>query len=128
MKRVKRNYSNEFKQETVRLSYQRDNIKELAIELGIDVARIYKWRTSGRSNTTDLISIKKDNEEIKRLKRALKDSQLELEILKKELSQKLKTWMIQQGDGGVSTEMEALSRQKKGYKWTSYKQILKERN
>ncbi len=83
MKRVKRNYSNEFKQEAVRLSYQRDNIKELAIELGIDVARIYKWRTSGRSNTTDVISIKKDNEEIKRLKRALKDSQLELEILKK---------------------------------------------
>jgi len=83
MKRVKRNYSNEFKQEAVRLSYQRDNIKELAIELGIDVARIYKWRTSNRSNTTDVISIKNDNEEIKRLKRALKDSQLELEILKK---------------------------------------------
>lgn len=61
MKRVKRNYSNEFKQEAVRLSYQRDNIKELAIELGIDVARIYKWRTSSISNTTDVISIKKDN-------------------------------------------------------------------
>ena len=58
MKRVKRNYSNEFKQEAVRLSYQRDNIKELAIELGIDVARIYKWRTGlatkSRTNTTDL--------------------------------------------------------------------------
>ena len=78
MKRVKRNYSNEFKQEAFRLSYQRDNIKELATEQGIDVARIYKWRTSNRSNTTDVISIKKDNEEIKRLKRALKDSQLEL--------------------------------------------------
>ena len=83
MKRLKRNYSNEFKQEAVRLSYQRDNIKELAIELGIDVARIYKWRTSNRVNNTDTLSIKKDNEEIKRLKRALKDSQLELEILKK---------------------------------------------
>ncbi len=65
MKRVKRNYSNEFKQEAVKLSSQRDNIKELAIELGIDVARIDKWRTSGRSNTTDVISIKKDNEDIK---------------------------------------------------------------
>jgi transposase-like protein len=31
MKRVKINYSSEFKQEAVRLSYQRDNIKELAI-------------------------------------------------------------------------------------------------
>tara|TARA_B110000967_G_C18641679_1_gene438822 strand:+ start:34 stop:237 length:204 start_codon:yes stop_codon:yes gene_type:complete len=66
MKRVKRNYSNEFKQEAVKLSSQRDNIKELAIELGIDLARIDKWRTSGRSNTTDVISIKKDNEDIKR--------------------------------------------------------------
>tara|TARA_B110000037_G_scaffold219470_1_gene284716 strand:- start:6508 stop:6711 length:204 start_codon:yes stop_codon:yes gene_type:complete len=66
MKRVKRNYSNEFKQEAVKLSSQRDNIKELAIELGIDVARIDKWRASGRSNTTDVISIKKDNEDIKR--------------------------------------------------------------
>lgn len=83
MKRVKRNYSNEFKQEAVRLSYQRDNIKELAIELGIDVSRIYKWRTSSKLNTTDTTSVKKDNEEIKRLKKALKDSQLELEILKK---------------------------------------------
>ena len=80
MRRVKRNYSNEFKQEAVRLSYQRDNIKELAIELGIDVARIYKWRTSSKVNTTDTTSVKKDNEEIKRLKKALKDSQLELEI------------------------------------------------
>jgi hypothetical protein len=44
------------------------------------VARIYKWRRSGRIKTTDVISIKKDNEEIKRLKRALKDSKLELEI------------------------------------------------
>lgn len=85
MKRVKRNYSNEFKQEAVRLSYQRDNIKELAIELGIDVARIYKWRTSSKVNTTDTTSVKKDNEEIKRLKKALKDSQLELEILKKDV-------------------------------------------
>lgn len=83
MKRVKRNYSNEFKQEAVSLSYQRDNIKELAIELGIDVVRIYKWRTSSKVNTTDTTSVKKDNEEIKRLKKALKDSQLELEILKK---------------------------------------------
>ena len=83
MKRVKRNYSSEFKQEAVRLSYQRDNIKDLADELGIGVARIYKWRTSGRVNTTDTILVKKDNEEIKQLKKALKDSQLELEILKK---------------------------------------------
>lgn len=45
--------------------------------------------------------------------------------VKNELAKKLKLWMLQQGDGGVSTEMEALTRQKKGSKWKSYKEILK---
>ncbi|WP_082422625.1 transposase [Aquimarina longa] len=40
----KRFYSKEFKSEAVRLSYQRENIKELANELGVKVDRIYRWR------------------------------------------------------------------------------------
>ena len=40
----KRIYSKEFKEQTVRLSYQRENIKELADELGLDPQRIYKWQ------------------------------------------------------------------------------------
>ena len=39
----KRIYSKEFKEQAVRLSYQRANIKELADELGLDPQRIYKW-------------------------------------------------------------------------------------
>ena len=50
MKTRKRYYSNEFKAEAVRLSNQRDNIKELAEELGISVERIYKWRSVNGSN------------------------------------------------------------------------------
>jgi len=42
----KRHYSNEFKLEAVQLSYKRDNIKELANELGVQVQRIYKWRAT----------------------------------------------------------------------------------
>ena len=38
----KRHYSTEFKLEAVRLSYKRENIKELANELGVQVQRIYK--------------------------------------------------------------------------------------
>ena len=60
-------YSTEFKQEEVKLSYQWDNIKELAIELGIDVARIYKWRTSHRVNNIESASASKDNEELGKL-------------------------------------------------------------
>ena len=87
MKRVKRNYSKEFKEEAVRLSYQRDNIKDLADELGIAVARIYKWRTGQRNNKNGLTSSSKSHQEdtleVKRLKKELKNTQLELEILKK---------------------------------------------
>ena len=91
----KRFYSEEFKEKAVSLSYQRDNLKELANELGVNVERIYKWRAKkrashlgssredqgangiGRSNNNDT------NEEIKRLKKELKETQLELDILKK---------------------------------------------
>ena len=47
MKKAKRNYSESFKEKAVSLSYQRENIKELADELGIQVQRIYKWRAGG---------------------------------------------------------------------------------
>jgi transposase-like protein len=44
MARQKRQFSREFKSEAVRLSYQRQKIKDLADELGIQAAWIYKWR------------------------------------------------------------------------------------
>ena len=84
----KRNYSTDFKEETVKLSYQRANAKELADELGIRVGLIYKWRKAlregklGRSPKApnrDLISIS----DYKKLEKELKDKELELEILKK---------------------------------------------
>lgn len=88
MESKKRFYSTEFKEKAVSLSYQRDNIKELANELGIDVQRLYKWRTSMKlihptkaaSGTTGSFSGVDEN---KRLKKELKNAQLELEILKK---------------------------------------------
>ena len=84
MARVKRHFSKEFKQEAVRLSYERENIKDLADELGIQVARIYKWRTADK-NSTQLKNVVKpqDNQEVKELRKKLKNAELELEILKK---------------------------------------------
>lgn len=85
MGKVKRQYSEEFKAEAVRLSYERANIKELATELGVDVQRIYKWRAAGRTNqssNTHLVK-KQEEREVKELRKALKNAQLELEILKK---------------------------------------------
>lgn len=87
MKKSKRVYSESFKEKAVSLSYQRENIKELADELGIQVQRIYKWRASGRKqvNLKSISNSKLQEElpEVKRLKKELKETQLELEILKK---------------------------------------------
>lgn len=81
----KRFYSTEFKEQTVRLSYQRDNIKELADELGLDPQRIYKWRKGAKEglNFNHQKIVKDDSLEVKRLRKALKEKELELEILKK---------------------------------------------
>ena len=84
MARAKRQFSKEFKSEAVRLSYQRENIKDLADELGIQVARIYKWRAAARTpESITTIVIKAEDQEIKKLRKQLKNAELELEILKK---------------------------------------------
>ena len=86
MKRQKRYYSKDFKEKAVLLSYKRDNIKELADELGVAVARIYKWRAINETNSVFRVSSKPKQEElaeIKRLTKELKNTKLELEILKK---------------------------------------------
>jgi len=69
----KRIYSTEFKEQTIRLSYQRDNIKELADELGLDPQRIYKWRKGAKEVQTPNHQkiVKDDSLEIKRLRKAL---------------------------------------------------------
>jgi transposase len=81
----KRTYSKEFKEQTVRLSYQRDNIKELADELDLDPQRIYKWRKGAKEVQIpkQQKTLKDDSLEVKRLRKALKEKELELEILKK---------------------------------------------
>jgi transposase len=84
----KKHYSKEFKEKAIALSYERSNIKELAEELDVDVQGIYKWRKGLGNSSTPRVrnSATPDSgsaSEIKRLKKELKDTQLELEILKK---------------------------------------------
>ena len=88
MKQIKKNYTAAFKAKAVTLSYERENIKELAIELGVDVQRIYKWRTAAKSIEIPVKSGRGKsatnvNGEDKRLQKELKEAKLELEILKK---------------------------------------------
>ena len=44
MKKVQKRYSKSFREKAVKLSYQRDNIKDLADELGVKVQNLYRWR------------------------------------------------------------------------------------
>lgn len=80
-------YSTSFKEKAVALSYERENIKELAHELGIDSQRIYKWRKSAKAGKLSSIRSNKpkitEDPEVKKWKKAYRDSQQELEILKK---------------------------------------------
>ncbi len=87
MGKAKRKYSESFKEKAVSLSYQRENIKELADELGVQVQRIYKWRATTRKDvnikTITNSKLQEELPEVKRLKKELKETQLELEIFKK---------------------------------------------
>jgi transposase len=43
MKENRKSYDCNFKEKTVQLSYERDNISQLAKELGITAPLLYKW-------------------------------------------------------------------------------------
>ena len=90
MKKIRRSYDKEFKLEVVRRSLENVTVKELAAELGISTSVIGRWRNEfldlgeqqsfpgkGKQILTE------EQKEIKRLNKALKEKELELEILKK---------------------------------------------
>src|SRR5690606_23066002 len=81
----KRYYSPELKEQAVRLSYQRENIKELADELGLEVQRMYKWHKAAKTTTSPNPGrpMPDDTLEPTRLRTALKEKEREHEILKK---------------------------------------------
>ena len=43
MIKKQKHYSKSFKEKAVKLSYQHDNIKDLADEFGIKILNIYRW-------------------------------------------------------------------------------------
>ncbi|MDZ7692195.1 MAG: transposase [Balneolaceae bacterium] len=49
----RRTYSKEFKLDVIQQSYQRDNIRELADELGINPGLIYAWRSEYKKNPSN---------------------------------------------------------------------------
>ena len=92
----RRKHSKEFKLKAVELSKQFDNIKELAISLGITGALLYRWRKEyfaregkgevfpGVGKSTGIVN--PELEELKRLGKENKDLREERDILKKAVS------------------------------------------
>lgn len=92
MTQQRQKYDREFKRKAVELSFARGNAKEIADELGIRHELLYRWRREfqkydnnsfpgqGKPKMTDL------ERENAQLKKALRDAQMERDILKKAVS------------------------------------------
>lgn len=88
----RRSYSPSFKRKAVELSHSRGNAREVAEELGISPELLYRWRRehkkydknsfpgNGRPKMTE------EQEEVRELKKRLKDAETERDILKKAVS------------------------------------------
>ena len=82
-------YDREFKENAVKLSYERDNMTQFARELGISVKQLYSWRSQykikgsesfpGNGNT----AVSEDVKALVQLKKEHARLQQEHEILKK---------------------------------------------
>jgi len=90
--KTRRKYDQEFKQMAVELSHHREDISKLAEELDINPNLLYRWRREaqqvqegafpGHGNPKQT----EEQKEIARLKKELRDAQMERDILKKAVS------------------------------------------
>lgn len=85
----RRSYSKEFKLDVIGQSYQRDNIRELAEELGINPGLIYAWRSEYKTRPQQPFPGKgipqqtPEEKQLAKLKKELADVRMERDILKK---------------------------------------------
>lgn len=92
MKENRKTYDRNFKEKAVQLSYERDNISQLAKELGITAPLLYKWRQdyqefgTGSFPGKGKLKLSPEQEKIHELEKKLKEAELERDILKKAIS------------------------------------------
>jgi transposase len=91
MEKQKRSYSKEFKIKAVELSNQRGYVKAVAEELGISADILRRWKIEYKIGKFDLLSKPisiKSKEELENinLRKALREAEMERDILKKALN------------------------------------------
>jgi len=88
MNSTRRTYTREFKIEAAKLSYNSDKpVADIAEQLGVSQSSLNRWRSEYRDDPDQAFpgngQMKERDEEIARLKKELKQAQMENEILKK---------------------------------------------
>jgi len=90
--KTRRKYDREFKQMAVELSQHRNDVSKLAEELDIKPNILYRWRREAKRSKGAAFSgqgtprMTDEQKEIARLKKELREAQLERDILKKAVS------------------------------------------
>jgi len=88
--KTRKQYDDEFKRMAVELADAKGSLKVTAEELGITPQILTRWRkerlSTSKANTTGRVGISQEQQEILRLKKELKQAELERDILKKAIS------------------------------------------
>ena len=85
-KRVKKNYSKEFKQSAVKMVISSEKTTaQVARELGVNVTTLYSWVEKEKASEAESAEVTKSDlfDELKRLKKELSDVKEQRDILKK---------------------------------------------
>ena len=81
MRKNKQNYSREFKAQSISLVRDANRpASEVAKELGINVNTLYNWLSQANVNSPKKTADKESTAEIKRLKKALAQAEMERDI------------------------------------------------
>jgi len=87
---TRKSYSKQFKLDVIQQSYLRDNVRELATELGLRPALIYKWRAAyGAGSPAESFpgkgveKLTPEQAELRRIKAENAELRMERDILKK---------------------------------------------
>ena len=91
MSKVRRDFTREFKIETVRLSYQTNKtLDEFAEDMGISRSSLSRWRSEFRDDPEQAFpgkgQPKERDAEIAQLKKRLRQAEMERDVLKKALA------------------------------------------
>lgn len=92
MKKERTHYDKLFKENAVKLSYERKNVSELARELGISPMLLYRWRKEYESKGAlsfpgnGIQALSDEAKELADLRKKMQEAETERDILKKALS------------------------------------------